>query len=98
MSQQDTNGTSGGGVQELRRHLNEVVTRLESITTRLNTEFISISVFNEYKKLQDEIHRGLREDVEDLKDDKKWLVRLVGGVVVVALLGVILVSNQAGAK
>lgn len=93
-----SDGTGSSGVSELRSQLDGLLTRLEALATRLNNEFISNKVFDEYKKLQDEIHKNLQEDVASLKDDKKWLVRLVGGVIVVALLGLILVSNQAGAK
>lgn len=45
-----------------------------------------------YKSLVDD----LRQDVAELQDDKKWLIRLVGGVIVLAVLTLVVAQNMGG--
>lgn len=88
--------TSEQTVAELGRILNDALIRIEALTKRLDEHFVTKEVFDSYKRFADEVHKNQRDDIDGLLSDKQWLMRLVGGVIVVALLGVIIASNVGG--
>jgi hypothetical protein len=81
---------------ELSRQLNDVLDRLEALATRLDTQFVTKEVFGYQNKLNDEVHKSLRSDVNNLLEDKKWLIRFVAGIIIATLLGTIIYTNGGG--
>lgn len=70
---------------------------MESLAARLEGgQFVSAEVFRVYKEKVDLQLQGLTDEVDDLKDDKKWLTRLVYGFIILAVLGVVLSTGGIG--
>lgn len=120
-------GTEGQpGVGELSRQVQAVLTRFESLATRLETSFVSKEFYTVNLQLIDETVRGVRESLatlrttvdrhdathatveriknlekefeelkDDYKDDKKWIVRLVIGALVLAAIAFALGGGYA---
>lgn len=89
----DDNYTIG----ELARMVAGALARMESLAARLEGgQFVSAEVFRVYKEKVDLQLQGLTDEVDDLKDDKKWLTRLVYGFIILAVLGVVLSTGGIG--
>lgn len=80
-------------VHELGRQLREALNRIEGLTTRLDMYYVRKDLFESNERTHDVIHKDLRQDVDQLLDDKKWLIRLVGGIIILALIGLLIVTN-----
>ena len=83
----------GVSVSELRRQLNSALSNLELLTIRLETHYVTKEVFDLNNKLKDQVHKDIIDDVMAIKSNITWFLRLVGGVIVVALLSLIFISN-----
>lgn len=130
-----TGDGEGVGVGELSRQVRDVLSRLESLAVRLETQFVRGDNFGLYKQLVDQaivsLQAGVRDietvlrdtpdqsdlsnlasrvdskasktdleavgkRVSELEDDKKWLTRLVVGVIILAVIGAVFVVQKAG--
>lgn len=87
---------------EVARRLDEVFTRIESVTSDLPKTFVNKDLFEAYKELANANHDKLQIQIDqaekrvaDLEDDKKWLYRLIIGAVILAVLGVALGIGHA---
>jgi hypothetical protein len=80
-------------IAELRRELNRVLSALEVMTIRLETHYVTKEVFDLSNRLGEQIHKDIISDLEVIKSNVVWFLRLVGGVIVVALLSLIFISN-----
>jgi hypothetical protein len=80
-------------VAELRRQLERVLSTLEILTIRLETHYVTKDVFDLANKLRDQALENVENDVVSMKSNLNWFLRLVGGVIVVALLSLIFISN-----
>ncbi len=65
----------GAAIQEIR----EIVLKLPE---KLSEKFVSQKVYDLQQK-------NLDQDVEDLQNDRKWIVRLVLATVVVSMIGLV---------
>lgn len=81
-------------IGELARQLNDVLERLENLAIRLDTQFVTKEVFKLQNDLNREIFKRLEKTGDQYEDDKKWVIRLVLGVIVLALLGGIIVTGN----
>ena len=92
-------------LQELARRLDEVTSRLESALSRQDSIYVRKDVYDqaqqtarEADKRQDDRVTVLAGRIDDLEDDKKWLVRLVIGFIVLGVLGAVIgFAKAAGA-
>jgi hypothetical protein len=78
---------------ELSRQIREALNRLEALATRLDTHYVTKDIFLKQIELNNEVHKNLRGDIDSTSDNIKWVVRLVLGVVVLSLLGVVFATN-----
>lgn len=97
---------SGIGIGELSRQVRDVLLRFEGLATRLDTSYVQKELYNlrqevidksflalEKDKAENSTVEELRKRIESLEDDKKWLVRLVIGFIILAILGAIFVAS-----
>jgi hypothetical protein len=80
-------------IAELRRQLERVLGTLEVLTIRLETHYVTKEVFDLANSLRDQALKNVETDVVSMKNNINWFLRLVGGVIVVALLSLIFISN-----
>ena len=80
-------------VAELRRELNRVLGTLEVLTIRLETHYITKEVYDLNNRLISKEQKDIAKDVTDIKSNITWFLRLVGGVIVVALLSLIFING-----
>lgn len=84
---------------ELARTTAQALARMESLAARLEGgQFVSAEVFRVYQQTVDLQMGSLKSEVEELKDDKKWLTRLVLGFIILAVLGVLVATGGLGGK
>lgn len=84
---------------ELARTTAQALARMESLAARLEGgQFVSAEVFRVYQQTVDLQMGTLKAEVEELKDDKKWLTRLVLGFIILAVLGVLVATGGLGGK
>lgn len=84
---------------ELARTTAQALARMESLAARLEGgQFVSAEVFRVYQQTVDLQMGSLKAEVEELKDDKKWLTRLVLGFIILAVLGVLVATGGLGGK
>ena len=92
-------------LQELARRLDEVTSRLENGLSRFDSTYIRKDVYDQAQKTAEAEHtaqelkiKNLESRLDDLEDDKKWLVRLVIGFIVLGVLGAVIgFAKAAGA-
>lgn len=90
------------GLAEIARQVQGVLVDFKSLSTRLQSEFVSKEILDltlanvalRQVSLENE-NKELSERVSSLEDDKKWLFRLVIGSIVLGLLGVLFYLGQA---
>lgn len=81
-------------VEEIQKGQKETNAKLDA----LRDGYISRAEFKEAQLVlrdlatKEEI-KGITKEVEELKEDKKWLVRLVLGVVILAVLGLVIITK-----
>jgi hypothetical protein len=80
-------------IAELRRQLNSALNTLETLTIRLETHYVTKEVFDLSNKLGEQIHKDIIDDISYIKSNVTWFLRLVGGVIVIALLGLVIVNG-----
>ncbi len=90
MSSENGEGVS---VAELRRQLNSALSTLELLTIRLETHYVTKEFFDLSNKNGELVHQNIIEDIAAIKSNINWFLRLVGGVIVVALLSLIIVNG-----
>jgi len=78
---------------ELRRQLNSALNTLEALTIRLETHYVTKEVYELTNKLGEQVHKDIISDIDAMKSNITWFLRLVGGVIVLALLSLIFVTN-----
>jgi len=86
-------GNEGVSVSELRRQLNSALSTLELLTIRLETHYVTKEVFDLSNKLGDKTHNDIIADLEAIKSNITWFLRLVGGVIVIALLSLVIING-----
>lgn len=80
----------GPSVGELARQVREVLSRFEGVVQRLESgQFVRTDIFTLFKEANSAELATLRGEVNELKDDKKWLIRLVGAFIIVGILGAV---------
>lgn len=96
---------------EIARQVQAAMTRLEGLTRKIEDSFVSNKVFDltqkgfaerdaalERKideKVSQKDHDALEKRVADLEDDRKWLIRLVIGFIILGVLAFYLASGGA---
>lgn len=101
-----TNDEGGVGIGELSRQVRDVLVRFEGLVARLDSSFLQKELYNLRQQVIDksfvDLETGkadkstteeLRKRIENLEDDKKWLVRLVIGFIILGILGAIFVAS-----
>lgn len=101
-----TDGDDGVSVGELSRQVKDVLIRFQALAERLDTSYVSREVYDLTQKLVDKSLKSLEtgkadsslvsdleKRVSSLEDDRKWLVRLVLGFIVLGILGVVYVAS-----
>lgn len=90
-------------IQELARRLDEVVGTLEGLVSRLDATYLRRDLFDAKSQTaelardrQSDAMAALTDRVAQLEDDKKWLVRLVLGFIVLAVLGAVFAAAKVG--
>lgn len=111
-----TNG-DGISVGELARQVRDVLTRLEVLASRLETQFVRTDIFNLHREGVNAALAGMQEKtkthddskvdkvsftaletrVSQLEDERKWLIRLVFGFIILGVLGAVFAAT-GGAK
>jgi hypothetical protein len=94
-------GQSGSGGRfsfenEMVRRLEEVTTQLNALATRVESTYVRFDLFEASKQLQETERQGLLARIQKLEDRSEWLVRTVGGLVISAIVGIVVVSSKAG--
>lgn len=72
-------------LQAVDNKTNEQKRKIDSIQTDLDNNFVELKVFQDVEKR-----------VASLEDDKKWLSRLVLGLIIVAIIGGYVLSMRGG--
>lgn len=106
MAEQD-----GISVGELSRQVRDVLLRFQGLADRLDTAYVSKEFYNLSQQLVDKSLKALEDGkaskssveelqkrIDDLEDDKKWLVRLVLSFIIIAILGAVFVASGVGSK
>ena len=83
-------------LQELARRLDEVTSRLESGLNRFDSTYVRKDVYDQAlqtakaeRTVQDAAIQSLKGRIDDLEDDKTWLVRLVLAFIILGVLGAV---------
>lgn len=89
-------------LQELARRLDEVTSRLEGGLNRLDGTYVRKDVWTEAqgtiaaeRTRQSDKIAVLETRVDELENDKQWLVRLVIGFIIVGILGAVITFTHA---
>lgn len=82
----DGNGSNAPGLGELARRVQEVLIQFEKLGVRLESQFVrrdvlELLILNIRNDQEDQ-----QKEIDDLKDDRKWLIRTVIGTVLVSLV------------
>lgn len=96
-------------VGEIARQVQAAMTRLEGLTRKIEDSFVSNKLFELYtqgvvdrdraqdreisEKASQKDHDALAKRVADLEDDRKWLIRLVIGFIILGVLAFFLASG-----
>jgi hypothetical protein len=82
---------------ELSRTVQDVLLRVQGVVTRLEQgQYVRSDIFDLYKQSQDAKFNTLQTEVNELKDDKKWLIRAVLLFVILGILGATFVVKGSG--
>lgn len=88
---------SGITVAELARQVRDVLVRFEGIVQRLESgQYVRSDIFDMYKLGVGVELNNIRAEVEELKDDRKWLIRLVGTFIILGILGAVFLVKGGG--
>ena len=105
--------SEGISVGELARQVRDVLTRLEGLAIRLETQFVRTDIFALYKenvntalmgaqekikthddsKVDRSAFSALETRVSQLEDERKWLIRLVIGFIILGVLGAVFAAS-----
>lgn len=66
---------------------------LEGIQKKLDDNFATKDYVDERDSKLDERIKNVEEKITEYQDDKKWLVRLVFGAIIMAVLGLVLYAG-----
>jgi hypothetical protein len=66
-------------IGELSRQVQGVLVRVESVVSKLESQYVRNDIYLLWQQSMD-------ERVKQLEDDKKWLVRLVLGIVIASVI------------
>lgn len=68
---------------------------LNPMSTQENDKekYLRVDIFNEKHDRLTEAYVRLERKIDDLVSDKNWFIRLVGGVLVVAIMGLVIRQN-----
>lgn len=84
------NGTAFNGNYsfegEIDRRFNDMSVRLSEMATRLETQYVRVDVFEATKRLTDSEMSQISIRVGKLESRNEWLIRIIGGGVVTAIL------------
>lgn len=83
------NGTASSNYSfegEIDRRFNDMSLRLTEMSTRLETQYVRVDVFEATKRLTDSEMAQISTRVGKLESRNEWLIRIIGGSVVTAIL------------
>ena len=90
---------SGGGHYtfegETTRRIDDLVSRLEALSVRLETKYVRFDLFEASKQLAEAERAQINQRLEKMESRSEWLLRLVGGMIVTAVLGLVITAARA---
>jgi hypothetical protein len=82
--------------QELTRRLEEMVRQLDALSTKLETKYIRDDIFAASKQLSETERSQLDSRITKVESTMTWITRVVGGIVITALMGLIVSGTSSG--
>jgi hypothetical protein len=81
-------------MHEISRRLDEVVTRLESLSGHLEKTYVRLDLFQATRQLSDTERQQMDVRLSKLESRQEWLVRTVGGIIIAAVLGAVIATTK----
>lgn len=81
---------------EMVRRLEEVTTQLNALAVRVESTYVRFDLFEASKQLQETERQALIGRIVKLEDRSEWLVRVIGAIIISAIIGVVFASSKAG--
>lgn len=79
--------SSGGSLDTVLYRLNEMAKSIESLANRLDTNYVRFDIFEASKQLAEAERVQINSRIEKLESRSEWLIRTVGGFIILAVLG-----------
>ena len=76
------------------KHLSEAMVRIEGKFDTAINNFVTNEKLSDAQKRADEKHKQQDLAIKKLEDWNTWAVRIVGGAIILAVLGTVIVKNQ----
>lgn len=80
-------------VQRIASSVEDIHRKLDALPDRIADKYVSKETFNGAQDLHKAKHESQDEKIASLLSTNQWIVRLVGSVIIVALLGLVLISR-----
>jgi hypothetical protein len=75
--------------------LNQITTTLEQLTERVDTKYVRFDLFETYKQLDATERLQITSRIDKLEQRSEWLIRTIGGFIITAVLGLVVVGTKA---
>lgn len=68
---------------EWKQGNSDITKKIDALRVDIQNQYVPLATFNELKK-----------EVEAMKSERTWLIRIVGGAIIMALLGLVMRTGQ----
>jgi len=77
-------------VQDLKKSMNEGFNAVHLKLDVMSENFVRHPELQSFADLYDEKLDNLKEEINDIQEDKKWIIRVVGVIIITAIIGLVI--------